>query len=270
MKTFRNALRRAWDLDTLCAQRSFGSGRKRLARAVQHYATYAISVAYGWVISGTNTNELRRIVAVLFFAFMSIVAAAQSKTEHNISIYAIGNFTTPSLGESNNNNVIWQSNKAALGVAAYFESWKQNNGLILGGSYTNTSSELMSLSRAILDTWALQRYKIDAVYEHRFSRGKTFQPYSGVGGYLIVLWGGDAPPNSGANASGWDSLVGMIIPVGVTTRLNSKVSLKTGLFVDIGRATTYGDPTYTSSHNLMYEPQIGLSFRVGRVKNPEE
>jgi hypothetical protein len=214
-------------------------------------------------LATTVVQTLLKIFAAALFTFMPMVATAQSTIEHDISVYAIGNFTTPSLGvESNDRSVIWQSNKAVMGAAGYFESWKHNNGLILGGSYTKTDSQINT------DRWTLQRYKADAVYEHRFRSGKTFQPYLGVGGFLIILWGGYAPAHSNVNASGWDCLGGVIAPVGITTRLSSRVSLKMGLFVDIGKASSYGDPNYTPSQNLMYEPQIGLSFKLGNNKKP--
>lgn len=234
---------------------------KRLAKVFRPYATCATTIAQTKIFRG-RIDQLFRMLALLI-TFMPSVAA-QTKTERDLSIYAIGNYTSPSLGESNNNDEIWQSNKAVVGAAAYFENWRRNNGLILGGSYTNTNSQLMDLGFTVFDTWTLQRYKADALYEHRFRSGRAFQPYLGLGGFLIILWGGDAPAHSNVNASGWDALAGLIVPVGLTTRLNSRVSLKTGLFVDIGRASTYGDPTYKSSHNLMYEPQIGLSFRLGK------
>jgi hypothetical protein len=193
-----------------------------------------------------------------------MVATSQSTTEHDISAYAIGNYTTPSLGVFYGNTVVWQSNRAVMGAAVYFESWKHNNGLILGGSYTKPDSQVSSVS------WTLRRYELDALYERRFRGGKTFQPYLGLGGFFIILWGGYAPPDGKNNviASGLDSLGGMIAAAGIAARLSSRVSLKTGLFVDIGKASTYGDPTYESSQNLMYEPQIGLSFRLGNNRVP--
>jgi hypothetical protein len=193
-----------------------------------------------------------------------------NRTEHTVSVYAIGSYTSVSPGKFNNGSSILQSNKAVLGAAAYLATWKRSNGLIVGESYTNTQAELMNLHRVIDDTWKLQRFKTDLVYEHRFFTGRTFEPHLGVGGFLMILWGGNAPAHSGVNASGWDSLTGLIVPLGMTTRLNSRVSLKTGLFVDIGKASTYGDTTYRASRNIMYEPQIGLSFRVGKRRGPEE
>jgi hypothetical protein len=216
----------------------------------------------GQLVAGKKTGEFPRVLAALLFVVVPIVAAAQSATEHAISLYAIGNYTTPSTGKSNDNAVFLQSNKFVMGAAGYFESWKRNNGLVLGGSYTKPDSLLNT------DTWTLQRYKLDALYERRFRSGRTIQPYLGLGGFLIILWGGYAPAHSGANASGLDSLGGVIVPCGLTTRLSSRAALKIGLFIDFGKASTYGDGNYKSTLNRMYEPQIGLSFKLGNNKIP--
>lgn len=219
----------------------------------------------------------RSVCSIVVFVLCSYSACLSgqrpfysNRAEHTVSLYAIGSYTSVSPGRFNSGNEILQSNKAVMGSAAYFESWKRGNGLIVGGSYTKTEAQLIDLHRVIFDTWKLQRYKTDAVYEHRFFSGRMFQPHVGLGGFLMVLWGGNAPAHTGVNRSGWDSLTGLVVPVGLTTRLNSRVSLKTGLFVDIGKASTYGDQTYTASRNFMYEPQIGLSFRTGRRRGPEE
>ncbi len=128
----------------------------------------------------------------------------------------------------------------------------------------------MNMHAVVDDTWKLQRYKSDFLYEHRFFAGRMFEPHAGIGGFLMILWGGKAPAHTGVNASGWDSLAGLAIPAGLITRLNSRVSLRTGLLVDVGKASTYGDTTYRSSRNLMFEPRIGISFRVGKRRGPEE
>ena len=192
-----------------------------------------------------------------------------NETEHFVSIYATGNYTTTSQGTFVDGRSVLQSDKAVLGAAEYFESWRRDNGLVVGGSYTRTESELMALNHVTTDRWDLQRYKFDALYERRFFTSRSLQPHLGVGGFLAVLWGGSAPAHSGVNASGWDSLVGVVIPAGVSARLNSRLSLTAGLLVDVGKASTYGDTRYRSSRNLMYEPQIGLSFRTGRAAGRE-
>ena len=215
-------------------------------------------------------HTLSVLVLFSYSVFLNAQRFHSNRVEHTISVYTIGSFTSISSGKFNDSRSILQSNKAVLGAAAYFASWKGSNGLVVGESYTNSEAQLMNLDHAISDTWKLQRFKTDVVYEHRFFAGRRFQPQLGVGGFLMILWGGDAPAHSGVNASGWDSLTGVIAPVGMTTRLNSRVSLKTGLFVDLGKASTYGDTTYKASRNIMYEPQIGLSFRVGKRTGPEE
>lgn len=219
-----------------------------------------------------SCRVFRISVFVLFSYSASLIAQGQlhpNKVEHSVSIYAIGNYTSVSRGEFTSGRSILQTDKAAVGTAGYFASWRGSNGLIAGGSYTNTESRLMNLSGVLIDFWKLQRYKADLFYEHRFFMGRRFQPHLGFGGFLIVLWGGDAPAHSNVNRTGWDSLRGLVVPAGVTTRVNERVSLKTGVLVDFGRASTYSDQTYKSSRNLMYEPQIGVSFRVGRSRGRE-
>jgi hypothetical protein len=205
-----------------------------------------------------------KLANVPLWLFISLLAAAQSKTEHDMSVYVISNYTTASMGVFTDHTVIRQSNGASIGGAGYFEVWKHNNGFIIGGSFTPTDSFLFYSNPNFIDKWGLRRYKTDALYERRFHTTKKFQPYLGLGGFIIILWGGYAPAHGNTNTSGLDHLEGLIVPVGITTRLNSRVSFKSGLFVDIGKASTYGDTTYKSSLNVMFEPQVGLSFRLGK------
>lgn len=215
--------------------------------------------AHGWL-------SIPKIIALVLVA-SSVMCSAQNARvpiEHDISVVGMGNITTPSLGVFSNYGVIWQGNQSSAGIGAYSENWKRNNGLVAGGSYTRTNSTLYNLQMHPEGSWALDRYKLDVVYEHRFRVTKVLQPYLGLGTYGVILWGGPAPAHSGVNHSGLDGWAGLIVPGGVNFVLSRRMYLKAGLFVDIGKASTYGDTTYTSSQTIMYEPQLGLIFKLGK------
>lgn len=218
------------------------------------------------------------LIVFLTIIFLASTANAQ-KVEHDITVVGMGNITPKSIGEftytcDNDgdveaveyicHSVIWQTNKTTAGIGGYFESWKNNNGLVFGGSFTKTTSILKNLNFRTEDVWGLDRYKFDVMYEHRFGTHRI-QPYTGVGAYGVVLWGGPAPAHTNVNHSGFDGLVGLVTPFGINTTLNPRVSFKTGLLVDFGKASTYGDQTYQSSRNVMYEPQAGFTFKLGKV-----
>jgi hypothetical protein len=194
--------------------------------------------------------------------------AAPLPAEHDIALLAMGNITSASLGEFNNAAVIRQSNRNSAGVGAGYEIWKRGNGFVAEYSFTPTDSKLFNLTPAFKDTkagqWPLDRNKVDFMYEHRFRARHTFQPYLGGGAFIVLLWGGNAPAHSNVNATGFDAWGGEVTTAGITTHLTSELSLKTGLLVDIGKASTYGDTTYQASQNLMFEPQLGLVWRIGR------
>ncbi len=196
-------------------------------------------------------------------------AACSAQTEHVVSILGTGNMTTPSCGEFTDHTVIRQTNRGAAGIATTYEVWRRANGLAVNVSYTPSDSSLWSLAGKRLDTWHLDRYKMDILYERRFRGIKAFYPYAGAGAFVAVTWGGDAPAHSGVNATGFDAFPGAVIPLGVNTRITSRLSFKSGLMVDLGKASTYGDQTYRSSRNYMFEPQIGLTWRlvIGKPTN---
>ncbi len=107
---------------------------------------------------------------------------------------------------------------------------------------------------------------MDFLCERRFRWTKAIHLYVGAGAFIVVFWGGDAPAHTGVNASGFDALRGETATGGITTRLTPRLSLKSGLMVDFGKASTYSDQTYRSSRNFMFEPQIGLTWRLGHRK----
>jgi hypothetical protein len=209
------------------------------------------------------------LVTALMLLFAGQLASAQGAVEHDVAVVSMGNITTASLGEENrtsNPSVIWQGNAGAAGVGVYSENWRHNNGLILGGSFTKTDSKLFDETRQVLfDYWSLDRYTLDAIYEHRFRAAKTFEPYLGLGGFLAVLWGGVAPAHSNVNHTGLDAWGGLVAPAGMSMRVSPRVALRAGLLVDVGKASTYGDIHYTASQNLMFEPQFGVVCRLGKL-----
>lgn len=209
---------------------------------------------------------MRTTLIGLSFLLLPVLGLAQSWAERDIMAYGIADYTSRSLGFDTNQTSDWQTEKFGFGGGGDWEVWKHNNGLVVGGSFTRSAAELYARPGNNLQyTWNLYRYKANALYEHRFSSTKAFSPYAGIGGFMIVLWGGNAPAHSGANASGWDVLGGVATSFGIVSRLSSRLSLKTGTLVDSGKASTYGDPTYTASRDLRVEPQVGLVFRFGRV-----
>jgi hypothetical protein len=181
--------------------------------------------------------------------------------EKDVAVLGVGNVATQSSGKFDCGMTARQGNKASAGAASYLEMWRANNGIVVGGSYTRTDSELRLPSGPVrFDSWILQRYKLDALFEHRFLRGRRVNPYVGAGGFMTVLWGGNAPAHSGVNCSGWDVLGGWSVPAGATIHLSRQLQLRTGVLVGAGKASTYGDQTYTSSRTFMFEPELGLVF----------
>lgn len=201
-----------------------------------------------------------------FFTRSVIPVPPPPPTEQDIALMAMGNYTTPSLGEFSNVTVIRQSNRTSAGGSVGYELWRRGNGFVTDYSFTPTDSKLFGLAPGFKFSkegqWNLQRHKVDLMYEHRFRAKCKFQPYLGVGGFVIVLWGGYAPHGWPVPASGWDGWGGEVTTAGITTHLSPRLALKTGLLVDIGKASTYGDTTYQASQNLMFEPQIGLVWKL--------
>lgn len=209
---------------------------------------------------------MRTTLIGLSFLLLPVLGLAQSWAERDITAYGIADYTSRSLGFDTNQTSDWQTEKFGFGGGGDWEVWRHNNGLVLGGSFTRSAAELYARpDNLLMCTWKLQRYKANALYEHRFSSTRAFSPYVGIGGFMIVLWGGNAPAHSGANASGWDVLGGIVVPLGAAVPISPRVSIKTGALVDFGKASTYGDPTYTASRDLRVEPQVGLVFMLGRV-----
>lgn len=200
-----------------------------------------------------------KILLFVLTGMLLIELPCAAQSEYDLSTLASANFTTSSLGEFNNMTVIRQSSRNSVGVAGGFEYWKRGNGFIGEFSWTPTSgARLYSLSKTLLVEWPIQRYKIDYLYNHRFLAKKTFQPYLGVGGSQVVLWGGSC----GQNCSGWDSWGVLVVSGGAKIRMTPRTSLKGGLLIDVGKASTYGDKSYQSSQNLMFEPQLGVVWTL--------
>jgi len=203
--------------------------------------------------------------AITLLLLIACGLACQAQQIQQILVFmAMGNVTTPSLGEFNSDGVIRQSNRNSAGAAAAWELWKRGNGFVVEYSFTPTDAKLFALDPAFKDTkvgqWPLDRNKFDFLYEHRFRGKERVHPYLGLGGFVVVLWGGSAPAHSNVNASGLDAWGGEVTTTGITTQLTSRLALRTGLLVDIGKACTYGDVTYKASQNLMFEPQLGLAW----------
>jgi hypothetical protein len=216
----------------------------------------------GDILAALRGGTMKRLLIVLTgLLLMAPLCAAQS--EHDLSTLATGNFTTSSLGEFNNETVIRQSSRNSAGVAAGYEYWRHGNGYIVEFSYTPTDSRLWALDNSMLLQWPIQRYKIDYLYNRRFRLTKDFNPYLGIGGSQVVLWGGSAPGNHGAY-SGWDTWGVLVAAGGAKLRVSPRISFKIGLLVDVGKASTYGDRTYQASQNLMFEPQVGVVWTLKR------
>jgi hypothetical protein len=214
------------------------------------------------IMAEMRGDAMKRLLIVLTgLLFMAPPCRAQS--QYDLSTLATANFTTSSLGEFNDEGVIRQSSRNSAGAAAGFEYWNRGNGFLAEGSYTPTGGRLQALDNSILITWPIQRYKLDAIYEHRFRWSKVFDPYLGIGGSQVVLWGG--------KVTGWDTWGVLVAAGGAKLRVNPRISLKAGLLVDVGKASTYGDKTYQASQNLMFEPQVGVVWtlkRTGAKKHP--
>jgi hypothetical protein len=191
---------------------------------------------------------------------------ASAQVQQSITIFATGNYTTPSLGEFNNSAVIEQSNRTSAGAGAAYELRRHGNGIVADYSFTPTGSDLAALNPAFKSTkighWPLDRNKLDAMYEHRFRAKSSVHPYLGLGGFLVILWGGNAPAHSNVNATGWDAWGGEVTTGGFIFDLSPRFSFRTGALLDVGRATTYGDTTYRASQNLMIEPQVGITWML--------
>lgn len=202
---------------------------------------------------------------LILFALLGMTLPCLGQKQRDLTIYGVGNYTAPSLGVSTSHLTIWQTDTFGVGGGAQFEAWKYGNGLVVGADFTQSHSRLLDLNQNLLTTWKLQRYKADLLYEHRFHFAAT-QPYLGIGGFMTVLWGGNAPAHSNVNASGFDVLGGIAVPAGIYERLSPRLSLKVGAVVDFGKASTYGDTAYTASQNLSIEPRAGIEIRLGKVQ----
>ncbi len=176
-----------------------------------------------------------------------------------------GSFTTTSRGEYPALHAnLREGNSTAFGQAGYFERWRGHYGLLLGESFIRTDAEL-STEKKLIEHWPLQRYKFDALYVRSFDVRRV-QPYAGAGAFMLITWGGSAPAHSHCIASGLDAGWGWAIPAGVSVPLTPRVMLRAGALADFGKASTYGDEAFRPGHYLMLEPQLGVSFKVGRTR----
>ena len=182
--------------------------------------------------------------------------------KNDLMVVGVGNFTRPSTGAATWGTVT-QSSKDSSGAGVGYERWFGNNGVIVLGSYTPTDSKLTAFSgKGQPNIWPIKRYEWSVLYERRFRSGSRISPYVGIGPMGTLLTGGTTHKQNPADwGSGYDYQFGEAQTAGVDYRLTKRFSLRGGVMVDVLKASTFSDRTYTSSLTLMAEPQVGLVWK---------
>lgn len=183
------------------------------------------------------------------------IGSAQFGGRRDVVVFGMGNFTKSSTGFSTPGPVIRQSSRASAGGGMEYEQWWGSNGLSLTYDHTPTDSKLATLSGRPLVIWPISREEFDVLALHRFCRGRRVSPYVGGGIATTALYGGAA--------SGADGQRAAAVAEGMSVRLSPRLWLRAGLLLDMLRASTYSDQTYTASRTVMAEPQFGLAWGFG-------
>ena len=210
-------------------------------------------------------TDFKFTLLALLFILCALLARAQ---KNEIQLFGTGHFTEPSLGEFSNTSVIRQFSRTSAGAGAEYVRWWRNNGMQTSYSWTPTDSKLESLSKQTLVIWPIQRSEVTLMYQHRFMNKKKVNPYVGVGGMGTILWGGACPHHTDT-CSGLDGQWGVAVKGAVGYQLTKQLEVQTGFQAESVKASTFGDPSYSSSLTAMIEPRLGISYRFSKGLSPK-